>query len=51
MILRVETMRMERDRGRCGACHAAPYYTDNLMHDLKTERFLSAPHKDGNVAI
>jgi cytochrome c peroxidase len=26
-------------KGRCGACHAAPYYTDNLMHDLKTERF------------
>src|SRR6266446_4516223 len=24
---------------RCAACHAAPYYTDNLMHDLKTERF------------
>jgi cytochrome c peroxidase len=21
------------------ACHAAPYYTDNLMHDLQTERF------------
>src|SRR3979490_1221968 len=26
-------------RGQCGACHAAPYYTDNLMHDLRTERF------------
>jgi cytochrome c peroxidase len=26
-------------KGRCDACHAAPYYTDNLMHDLKTERF------------
>jgi cytochrome c peroxidase len=26
-------------KGQCGACHAAPYYTDNLMHDLKTERF------------
>jgi cytochrome c peroxidase len=26
-------------RGRCGTCHAAPYFTDNLMHDLKTERF------------
>jgi len=26
-------------KGRCGTCHAAPYYTDNLMHDLKTERF------------
>src|SRR6201995_1981677 len=26
-------------KGRCDACHAPPYYTDNLMHDLKTERF------------
>jgi cytochrome c peroxidase len=26
-------------KGQCGACHAAPYYTDNLMHDLKVERF------------
>jgi cytochrome c peroxidase len=26
-------------KGRCDAYHAAPYYTDNLMHDLKTERF------------
>jgi len=26
-------------KGQCGACHAAPYYTDNLMHDLKIERF------------
>jgi cytochrome c peroxidase len=26
-------------KGQCSACHTAPYYTDNLMHDLKTERF------------
>jgi cytochrome c peroxidase len=26
-------------KGQCGTCHPAPYYTDNLMHDLKTERF------------
>jgi cytochrome c peroxidase len=26
-------------KGQCGACHQAPYYTDNLMHDLKTDRF------------
>jgi cytochrome c peroxidase len=25
-------------KGRCDSCNAAPYYTDNLMHDLKTER-------------
>jgi cytochrome c peroxidase len=26
-------------KGKCGTCHTAPYYTDNLMHDHKTERF------------
>jgi cytochrome c peroxidase len=26
-------------KGRCGICHVAPYYTDDTMHDLKTERF------------
>jgi cytochrome c peroxidase len=26
-------------KGQCGSCHQAPYYTDNTMHDLKTERF------------
>jgi cytochrome c peroxidase len=23
----------------CASCHMPPYYTDNLMHNLKTERF------------
>ncbi|GAW29565.1 hypothetical protein [Carboxydocella sp. ULO1] len=26
-------------KGRCSKCHPAPYYTDNLAHDLKVERF------------
>jgi cytochrome c peroxidase len=26
-------------KGQCASCHQPPYYTDNLMHDLKTERF------------
>ncbi len=26
-------------KGQCGTCHTPPYYTDNLMYDLKTERF------------
>ncbi|MBL7222430.1 MAG: cytochrome B6 [Candidatus Brocadiae bacterium] len=26
-------------KARCNACHPAPYYTDNLMHNLKAERF------------
>jgi cytochrome c peroxidase len=26
-------------KGQCGSCHAAPYYTDNTMHDIHAERF------------
>lgn len=26
-------------KARCAVCHPAPYYTDNLMHNLKAERF------------
>ena len=26
-------------KARCGECHPAPYYTDNLMHNLRVERF------------
>jgi cytochrome c peroxidase len=26
-------------KAQCGGCHPAPYYTDNTMHDLKTQRF------------
>jgi len=26
-------------KAQCAACHPAPYYTDNLMHNLKAERF------------
>ena len=25
------------DKARCSECHAAPYYTDNLMHNLQAE--------------
>ncbi len=30
-------------KGRCGACHPAPFYLDNNMHNLKVERFYK-PH-------
>ncbi len=30
-------------KAQCAVCHPAPYYTDNLMHDLKVERFFK-PH-------
>jgi cytochrome c peroxidase len=26
-------------KAQCATCHAAPYYTDNLMHNLQVERF------------
>ncbi len=26
-------------KGRCAECHRPPYYTDNLMHNLRVERF------------
>ena len=34
-------------KGQCGSCHAAPYYTDDLMHDLKTERFFKPEMVNG----
>ncbi|MCW5980383.1 MAG: hypothetical protein KIT09_20035 [Bryobacteraceae bacterium] len=37
-------------KGKCGVCHVAPYYTDNNMHDLQTERFYSAHMINGRVA-
>jgi cytochrome c peroxidase len=26
-------------KAKCAVCHPAPYYSDGMMHDLKTERF------------
>jgi len=26
-------------KGKCAVCHQPPFYTDNLMHNLKVERF------------
>lgn len=28
-------------KGQCSACHMAPFYTDNLAHNLKLERFFT----------
>lgn len=43
-------------KGQCGSCHQAPYYTDNMMHDLKTGRFFkpelvnnAMEVEDGNI--
>jgi cytochrome c peroxidase len=30
-------------KAQCAACHAPPYYTDNSMHNLHTERFFTTP--------
>ena len=37
-------------KAKCDACHAAPFYTDNLMHDLKVERFYR-PRMEGGMMI
>jgi cytochrome c peroxidase len=37
-------------KAQCATCHPAPYYTDNLMHDLKVERFYKTQTHNGLVA-
>ena len=37
-------------KGRCAECHPAPYYTDNSMHDMKTERFFKPQMINGRMA-
>ncbi|MFN8625353.1 MAG: cytochrome B6 [Candidatus Binatia bacterium] len=37
-------------KAQCGTCHPAPYYTDNLMHNLRTERFFSEVTVNGRKA-
>jgi cytochrome c peroxidase len=37
-------------KAECGTCHPAPYYTDNLMHNLKTERFYKPQMINGRRA-
>src|SRR6202051_4713043 len=37
-------------KGQCSACHMAPYYTDNLMHNLHVERFYKAQVINGLIA-
>jgi len=36
-------------KAQCGACHPAPFYTDNLMHDLKTQRFFKEKEIEGRL--
>ncbi len=37
-------------KAQCAACHPAPYYTDNLMHNLRTERFYKPRMVNGRMA-
>jgi cytochrome c peroxidase len=37
-------------KARCAGCHPAPYYTDNLMHNLKAERFYKPRMINGRMA-
>jgi cytochrome c peroxidase len=38
------------NKGRCATCHQPPYYTDNLMHNLRTERFFAPRDINGRMA-
>jgi cytochrome c peroxidase len=37
-------------KGSCATCHTPPYYTDNLMHNLRTERFFKPQMVNGRMA-
>jgi cytochrome c peroxidase len=37
-------------KAKCASCHTAPYYTDNLMHNLRTERFFKPQMVNGRMA-
>jgi len=37
-------------KAKCAVCHPAPYYTDNLMHNLRTERFYRPKMINGRYA-
>ncbi len=38
-------------KAQCSVCHPAPYYTDNLMHNLKTERFYKSQEVNGHRMV
>jgi cytochrome c peroxidase len=38
-------------KAKCAECHPAPYYTDNLMHNLKTDRFFEPVTIRGHTAV
>jgi cytochrome c peroxidase len=38
-------------KAKCATCHTPPYYTDNLMHNLQTERFFNPQTINGLRAV
>src|SRR6266436_6502893 len=38
-------------KANCSACHTPPFYTDNLMHDLQTERFFKPVMINNMMAV
>ena len=38
-------------KAQCSVCHPAPFYTDNMMHNLKTERFFEPRMINRHMAI
>jgi cytochrome c peroxidase len=38
-------------KGQCSTCHLPPYYTDNTMHNLRTERFYEPQTINGIRAV
>ena len=37
-------------KAQCATCHTPPYYTDNLMHNLRVERFFKPQMINGRMA-
>ena len=37
-------------KARCSSCHTPPYYSDNLMHNLRAERFYKPQMINGRMA-
>src|ERR1700693_3368592 len=38
-------------KGQCANCHQPPFYTDNLMHNLQTERFFKPVMINNMMAV
>jgi cytochrome c peroxidase len=38
-------------KAQCATCHVPPYYTDNTMHNLRTERFYRPQMVNGEMAV